>query len=468
MTERREGANLGPKHGCEISDVAGTGHAVKDRMSNSKLLTAIMVPALAFGGFKVWNNPNTSLFNISVPTSIELAVVTLAAAAAHTGTLMLAGVPLPSEVATTAQADEKSAPLPPIAEGPQTEPATETEPVPAAAAAKSEIKFETTDLLSGHEQGVVQPTFLGNGRERFTATLRNNSPNPLRVTIPAGQVFESGRNMVLNVRPVDAELMPAQTKEVRLLTVALYSANKVADASYKVSYQTAPKLETFLSWIAVHPEVNAAAIQTAALALTENLPLNSLSKFAPTNGIQSKLPTDAFRVETGDLIAALTALRDSGLKLDTIALSLDPQLRIESMIEPLSREASKRYYGITEEREWDFWKHELLNGDPGTRHYALFGIARFYPQIAVEMLPKWARETQTHPVYRMAAVQALAETQRPEAMPILHALSNELGATTELGKAAAQAAQYLDTRLAQNATASATVMFRGKKSVSGF
>ncbi len=448
-------------------------------MSNSKLLTAIMVPALALGGFKVWNNPNTSLINLSVPTGIELAIVTLAAAAQHFDSMVVAvSVPLASEVSKASQS-ETSVPLPPIGEGPQAVPSIEPSTLPtaedvktelaqAAAIAKSEIKFQTTDILSGQEQGVVEPTLLGNGRDRLSATLRNNSPTPLRVTIAAGQVFESGRNMMLNVRPVEVELMPAQSKEVRLVTVALYSANKVGDAAYKVSYQTAPKLETFLSWVAHHPEVNVASLQTATLALTENLPLHSLSKFAPTNGIQSKLPTDAFRVETGDLIGALTALRDSGNKLDTIALSLDPQLRIESMIEPLSREAAKRYYGISEEREWDFWKHELLNGDPGTRHYALFGIARFYPQVAIEMLPKWARETQTHPVYRMAAVQALAETQRPEAMPILHALSSELGATTELGKAAAQAAQYLDTRLAQNATASANVVFRGKKSVSGF
>src|SRR5207248_6726795 len=146
---------------------------------------------------------------------------------------------------------------------------------------------------------------------------------------------------------------------------------------------------------------------------------------------------------TADLIAALTALRDCGGKMETFAIASDAQLRIEAMIEPLSREAAKRYYGITEEREWDFWKHELLEGSPSTRHYALFGIARFYPDIALEMLPKWAREAQTHPVYRLAAVQALADTQRAEALPILRGLADELGATTDLGKAATQAAIYL-------------------------
>jgi hypothetical protein len=67
----------------------------------------------------------------------------------------------------------------------------------------------------------------------------------------------------------------------------------------------------------------------------------------------------------------------------------------------------------------------------------------------------------------MSAVQALADTQRPDALPILHALATELGTETELGKAAAQAATYLDTRLSDNARAVPTVAFRGKKSVGG-
>ena len=431
-------------------------------MTNSKLTTAIIVPVLAFGTFKLCTIAEAALESIKAPTAGEVAVVALAAASTQ----------------NVEQIVIESEPLPPIAAGPQSIPAPVPATNPTAADVKSEIAkgtqlakadipFQNTDLISASEQGIVQPTLLGNGRERMVATLRNNSPTPLRVSIPAGQIMESGRNVILVVRSAEAELMPAQSAELRLSTVALFSANKVADAAYKLSYQTAPKLEGFLAWVAKHPEVSVPALQTATLALSENLPLNALSKFAPTNGITSKLATDAYRAETGDVISALAALRDSGVRLDTLALSQDPQLRIEAMIEPLSREVAKRYYGITEEREWDFWKTQLLSGDPGTRHYALFGIARFYPQVAIEMLPKWARETKTNPVYRMSAVQALADTQRPEALPILHGLATELGSTTELGKAASQAAQYLDTRLSQNASAVQNIAFRGKKSVSG-
>ena len=432
-------------------------------MTKSKLTTAIIVPVLALGTFKLCTIAESALDSIKVPTVGEVAVVALAAAS---GTQNVEEIVVDGE------------PLPPIAAGPQSIPAPVPATNPTAADVKAEvgkgtelakaaIPFQNTDAMSASEQGILQSALLGNGRERMVVTLRNNSPTPLRVNIPAGQIMESGRNVVIAVRSAEAEVMPAQSVELRLTTVALFSANKVSDSAFKFSYQTAPKLEGFLAWVAKHPEVSVPALQTAALALSENLPLNALSKFAPTNGITSKLATDAFRAETGDIIAALAALRDSGVKLATVALSQDPQLRIEAMIEPLSREVAKRYYGITEEREWDFWKTQLLNGDPGTRHYALFGIARFYPQVAIEMLPKWARESKTHPIYRMSAVQALADTQRPEALPILHGLATELGSTTELGKAATQAAQYLDTRLSQNASAVQNIAFRGKKSVSG-
>ena len=334
-----------------------------------------------------------------------------------------------------------------------------------AAAGPAAVEFEEADLLAAIHQGTVQATLRGNGRERMTAQLRNNSPTPMRVSIAVGQILEGGRNRVVVTRAAAAELLPARTVDVPLATAAIHSANVLGNAAYKFSYQSAGRIEPFLKWAAEHGGLSVTATQTAILAITENLPLRALAKFA--QGAPGEGNTDAFRAETGDLLAALNALRDCGAKLESLALAADPQLRIEAMIEPLSREAAKRYYGITENMEWEFWKRELLEGSPSTRHYALFGIARFYPEVALGMLPKWAREPQTHPVYRLAAVQALADTQRPEALPILRALATELGPTTDLGKAAAQSAKYLDKRLNDLASRTQVVSFRDKSGVSG-
>jgi hypothetical protein len=367
--------------------------------------------------------------------------------------------------ATVARIDEE--PLPNIlnaVELPASAQAAATTAGAPGATAQGEpmaVTFEATELITAVEQGFIQANIHGNGRDSMHAQLRNNSPTPLKLSVPAGQVFENGRNVVITLRATEVEVMPAQTAELTLGTAALLSSNKLGDAPYKLSYQYVSRISAFLRWLGDHPEVTAPAAQTAVLALMENLPVNAFAKFAPANGIVSKLDTDAFRVETSDLIGALTALKASNSRVESLAIANDSQLKLELMIEPLSREAAKRFYGISEESEWDFWKHELLQGDPSTRHYALFGIARFYPEIALEMLPKWVREPKTHPVYRMSAIQAIADTQRPEALSLLMTLSAEVGAETELGKAAAQAATFLDQRLSQMVQAP-VVAFRGK------
>jgi hypothetical protein len=432
-------------------------------MKSSKALGAVFLSAaIGWCGFSLAELVYSKL-PVGAPGAQQMAVLAVASAAkAHDGFATARTAPL--HASTPATDIAKGEPLPdPIAVGPTDADAT---PVPTVANAEpAAVQFEDADLLAAVQQGTVQARLRGNGRERMTAQLRNNSPTPMRVSVAAGQVIEGGRNRVVVTRTATAELMPAHTLDLDLVTAALHSANMVIETPYKLSYQNAERVEGFLKWAGEHGGLSAPAMQTAVLAITENLPLRALAKFAPGNPNEHN--TDAFRVETSDLLAALTAMRDCGAKMETFAIAADPQLRIEAMIEPLSREAAKRYYGISEEREWDFWKHELLEGNPSTRHYALFGIARFYPDVALDMLPKWAREPQTHPVYRLAAVQALADTQRPEALPILRELAGELGATTELGKAATQAANYLDRRLTEMAARPQVIAFRDKSHVTG-
>ena len=447
-------------------------------MKSSKALsTVFLAAAIGWGGFSIAELIYEKL-PVSTPSAQQMAVIAVASAAEAREISTASRNASPVEAAPAAEF-AKGEPLPdPVAAGPadaEEIPATQPAPVApiapvaaapiAAAAEPAAVEFEESELIAAVQQGTIEATLRGNGRERMTAKLRNNSPTPMRVTVATGQVLEGGRNRVVVTHSATAELMPARTVELNLTTAALHSSNMVGDAPYKLSYHTAERVDGFLQWVGGHGGISAPAMQTVVLALTENLPLKALAKFAAA--IPGEHNTDAFRAETGDLLAALCALRDCGAKMDTFAIAQDPQLRIEAMIEPLSREAAKRYYGINEKLEWEFWKHELLEGSPSTRHYALFGIARFYPDIALEMLPKWAREPQTHPVYRLAAVQALADTQRPEALPILRGLAGELGATTELGKAATQAANYLDKHLTEQATRPQIIAFRDKSRVTG-
>ncbi|RYD81565.1 MAG: HEAT repeat domain-containing protein [Verrucomicrobiaceae bacterium] len=326
------------------------------------------------------------------------------------------------------------------------------------------IPAEAVDLAVALEQKMIVSDMVGNGRESLKIMVMNKRNVPLRVTVPVGQVFSCGRNAVITVRPSELEVGTGKTAEFSVQIAALRSSNTVEIAPYQVSYQTVPKLELFLTYVQDRVELSASAIQTAVLALTDNLPLGAVAKFTMAGGaLPSRFNTDAFRAETQDIIAALGILRELGVRDHAIAMTIDPQLRIEAMIDPLTRAAAMRYYRIAPELEWEFWRAELMNGEPCTRHYALYGIARFYPEVALEMLPRWVRETRTNPVYRLSAAQALADTQKPEALPILRQLADELGEGTELGKAAGAAAEYLDYRLAQLAAAKTAVAFRTDK-----
>ncbi len=347
----------------------------------------------------------------------------------------------------------------PAAQGPTADP--KHAPAAAVPAIEAAVAPLPLDLAMGCEQKSIVADFIGNGRDRMKVMLMNKGTAPLHVTVPVGQMFESDRNMVIAIRPAEVDVDPGKSEDVIVQTAATHSTNTVAENPYQLSYANIPRLEPLLTYVQTLPEVAPGAVQTAVLALLENLPLSAVAKFTlASTPLPSRFNTDAFRSETCDIMSALTMLRDLRVKDDSLAMTIDQQLKIEAMIDPNARPLAMRYYAIDPEREWDFWRNELLNGEPCTRHYALYGIARFYPEVALQMLPRWAYETRTNPVYRLSAVQALADTQRSEALPILRGIADTLGKGTELGKAATGAADYLDYRLVQIASTRNTVAFR--------
>jgi hypothetical protein len=310
--------------------------------------------------------------------------------------------------------------------------------------------IELAELQTAVDQGILKVNFVGNGRDIVRATLLNRGKTKITIQVEAGQVFEAGLNAMVLIKPATIELRGGQTAEATFQAAATRCGNKVSEQSYKLSYARVPKLDALLAYAQGHPEFTVGSIQTAILAITENLPLSAVAKFPMLGGeMKSRFNTDAFRVETSDILTALVALRDGGLPDQSIALAVDPQLRIEAMIDPVCRPVAMNYYGISGRSEWEYWRRELLEGDLSTRHYALYGIARFYPDTAIEMLPKWAREERTPAMFRLAAVQALVETRRAEALTILRQLADELGPKSELGRAALGAAGALEARLEQ-------------------
>lgn len=304
----------------------------------------------------------------------------------------------------------------------------------------------TIPVLEGVREGRLSAELVGNGRDQLHVRITNLTDREIRALIPQGTVLKAGRKIVAPLREAAVAVPAKGTVTEQFKTIALRSSNAVGDVGYEITPEREPRLDAFFAHVAENLHINPQTAQTAALALLENLPLRAFARF-PMPGIEipSRVDTTAYKVDTADIVAALALLRELGIPDDRLALTIDPQLKIEAMTDPLAHALAVKYYGIKD--EWAYWKRELLEGDPSTRHYALYGIARFYPDVAIQMLPQWARETRTDIVYRISAVQALAETGRVEALSVLRQLMREFGTASEIGKTAQVASAYLDIRL---------------------
>ncbi|MEI9893956.1 MAG: hypothetical protein WDN28_08715 [Chthoniobacter sp.] len=349
--------------------------------------------------------------------------------------------------------------------------AATVQPQPAKAGNTSPSQPQNMDLHTAIEHQQLTAEFRGNGRDTVRAILTNRTAAPLTVRVPAGQMFESGSNVVIVLRSGEVELRPAKPVEVTIQTAATRSANKFADRGYTLSYGTLPRLDALLAYAQEHAEVSTPALQTAVLALTENLPLSAVSKFSAAGGdLPTHFDTNAFRAETNDIIHALLTLRAIGVRESDVAMNIDPQLKIEAMIEPLTRPAAMRYYGITPSTEWGPTGRPSCS--PATRAPATTPstASRASTRRSPSICSPNGHVRPRRPLSSASpAIQAMADTQRPEALPVLQKLSDELGAETELGRAAANSAKCLNANLAKlSANRTATVAFRSSSTASQF
>ena len=229
---------------------------------------------------------------------------------------------------------------------------------------------------------------------------------------------------------------------------ATKSSNPLTEAPYQLCPDTLPHLAALFSQVDKTPEASREAIQTSVLLLTENAPLGLFAKFSLLTedaNAPRKIPA-VYQVNTNEILSAFELLKEAGYSRLTLGAAHDPQLKIEAMIDPLSHAAALHYYNISAEHEWAYWRDELQNGDLSTRHYALYGIGRYFPDVALQMLPMWARAQQLSPLFRSCAIQAMAETHRPEAISVLQQLVSEFGAATDLGASARKSIAYLENQ----------------------
>ena len=295
----------------------------------------------------------------------------------------------------------------------------------------------------------VQAQYTGNGTNEIKAQFTNLRNTPLRLTVAAGLLFENAdrHDQMAVAHGQTVDLPAGGGRPAWLAAVATRSANAVRAQDYQLSAETLQDLVPLFEQVEKSPEVSRPAVQTAVLLLTENAPMVTFAKFNVLSGNTPLRPvTTAFQVNTGEILAAFALLKDAGYARNNLVAAQDAQLKIEAMIDPLAHAAALRYYHLDSPAEWTFWRDELQRGDTSTRHYALYGIGRYYPEVALTMLPDWARASQLSTLMRTSAIQAMAETHRPEAISVLQSLVSEFGASTELGDSARRAIVYLENQ----------------------
>ena len=321
----------------------------------------------------------------------------------------------------------------------------------------------------------LRAVYRGNGREALFVTLTSRAESaparPLLVSFPAGTVFETADQKIQTVlaRPEIVFLPPGEKQEFPLASVATRVNTPPGTFSFLARTARIAALDPLFTYLENNPWMSVEAIQTAVLVVLENPPLSAFAKFTLVSAVvgpgQKPLPIPGngqFHVPTQDIIAALIALKEIGLPRRGLLLAGEPQLKIEAMIDPLAHADAMRYYDISPDREWGYWREELLKGDMSTRHYALYGIGRYFPDTALQMLPAWARQANLPPTMRVAAIQSMAETGRIEAISVLQQISYELGTDTEFGQAARAAIGFLENhRREQPAATRPMVEFKG-------
>ncbi len=291
---------------------------------------------------------------------------------------------------------------------------------------------------------IIKLTFVSNGSTRLRLKAENPTDTEHMVSIPRGTPFESVSSLVVTLEPIEAEMVPGGSAELEVRAAALRPENAAGDAVYTRASGGVEQLQPIFEIIAADAQVPQPVVQLAILIVMENPPLSALAGF-PT--LEDDLPVQAdfseFSTDAPQLLAALALLKNAGVDIARYQVGASDQLRLETMVKPATRPMAQEVYGLKGEAEWDFWKSTLTEGDARLRHYALYGIGRFYPSIAVTMMPEWADNPRLLPAYRLAAVYSLGMSGSQDAYPVLEAMAARYPPGSTLAGAVSESLNYL-------------------------
>ncbi len=328
-------------------------------------------------------------------------------------------------------------------------------PTPAAKPVPRPPQVVEMDLISAVRDPDLNIRFLGNGREEMHLLARSSSMDEVRTEIPRGMLFTTadGAVQVVATHRIPVVIPPLKSATFTTRTSAIRLTNTLGDKQFYPSETRIELLESFLQKLDKYPDATVETVQTAVLILLHNPPLPVFARFKLLETEQRDGPfsSDIFRADLHDILLALLLLKDVAGAPQPPRIATSSQLKLEALINPQTHDLAMRFYDIGPDAEWDFWRSELISGNPATRHYALYGIARYYPDVAFRMLPKWISEPRTPLAYRAAAAYALAEIENDAVLKTLSELQARLAGDKEIAQPLTRAIEIAQHKAMQRA-----------------
>jgi hypothetical protein len=296
---------------------------------------------------------------------------------------------------------------------------------------------------------VARPTepavaISGDGFGSIEIAIDNGTESAVTRSWGPGDSFESSVNRMLVADRHSSEVPPLMRTSVALRAYPMTAGGRPTRRVYQVGEPIEGDLKRLAEAIADDSAISPAVARSAVLMLSDNPPLDVFAMFPrPQHAISPDLDLESFRVPTSDLVDALAMMKRLGLPWQNLQVATDLQFPIEAMYGTESHDKAAAFFGIARAREWVFWKRLLLHGPPSLRHYALFGIARYFPDIAILMHPGWVNATHLPYIFRVTAVRSLAITDRSEAIPLLRRVRRDWSGDAEMVRSAEAAIAYL-------------------------
>lgn len=309
-------------------------------------------------------------------------------------------------------------------------------------------------LIEAMERDLATFSLRSDGWSVLEVTAQNPATAPLNVILPRGQVYLEDRERGEVLQPDEMRLtVPAQgerTVKVPVLPSSILNQGSQPWRSYRASRERRERAELLLDYLVAYPDAAQQlltgpegqpdeTLRTAILLCTENVPFFALSDLDLAVEPPLDLETDASRVSLAVLIKAAWVALDAGVPRAQLALLQDPQFQLAAMLDPLTHPAALKLFDLDEGIQRSFWQDNLRRGPVNLRHYSFHGLARYYPETAMEMLPQWVRYEELSLPLRREALLALGAVDRPEAAPLIRRLRYEQPESSPLRLAARNA-----------------------------